>query len=253
MLSPYAKVLTNPKVGPYGKRTYRYRYPQQYRERIPKNISSYSESKYFDVEVDDFDVPANTAWAATNDIFKGTMAIPVEGSDIDNRIGRKISVYKICVRGMMNHSIEQDQADALIPPMYRLIFWMDKQTNATVTTSASLMTQPTAAESDTCFNTFQNLANLGRFRVMKDIVLEPSQTNLMQDSLAVATSSQSLQPIPFKLVVKFKKPIVVRFNSTNGGTIADVVDNSFYLSAQKQFASFSTTATCRSRVYYKDV
>lgn len=211
---------------------------------------SSSESKYFDSEVNDFAVPANTAWGATNDIVKGTMAIPVRGTDINEREGRKIAIYKIAVKGLISFAKETDEVDSLIPPLTRIILWLDTQTNATVTTSGSLMQAPTTAQSDCCFLTYQNLASLGRFRVLKDIVLEPTTVNLMTDG--TATSSQSLNTQYFKIVHKFKKPLVVNFNATNGGTIADVVDNSIYLSGERQFSDFSPTCTVQCRAYYKD-
>lgn len=222
------------------------------RQFVPRTMGPFSasESKYFDAETDDFTIPGNTAWAATNDIMKGTICLPQEGSDIDNRIGRKIAVYKIAIRGIIKQNPATDQADILANPAIRIIFWMDQQTNATATNSAQLMAAPTAAEADNVFCTFQNTANFGRFRVFRDIVLSARDVTSAPDGNN--TSSQNAVNIPFKFVVRFRKPIIVRFNGTNGGTIGDVVDNSFYLSAQKSAASFTHLVTTISRVYYKD-
>lgn len=236
----------------FGDRTPRVRYTPARRSYVPRTMGpfSVSESKYFDTETNDFALVAGTAWGATNDVIKGLIAIPVEGSDIDNRIGRKIAIYKIAIRGCINHAIAVDQADSLILPLTRLILWQDKQTNATVTTSNLLMQAPTNAQSDCMFNSFQNIANLGRFRVLKDTWVKTPFSQSGTDG--ASTTSQAAASSPFKMVIKFRKPVIVNFNATNGGTIGDVVDNSFYLTAQKNFATYDSTLTCRTRCYYKD-
>lgn len=227
--------------------------PQPIRRFVPRTRGPFSksESKYFDAEVDDFAVPANGAWAATNDVFKGTIAIPQEGSDIDNRVGRKISVYKVALRGIIRPNVVSDQADVLTEPSFRLIFWMDTQTNATVTTSASLMAAPANAEADNVFCTFQNTANFGRFRVLKDMIIYPRTSTAGTDG--ANTLSVGMSSIPFKITHKFRKLLNIKFNGTNGGTIGDIVDNSLYLSIQASNSSFAPSITCLSRVYYKDM
>ena len=126
------------------------------------------------------------------------------------------------------------------------------QTNATVTTSASLMANSNTAEVGNLFCTFQNTANFGRFRVLKDKIYVGQDITAGTDG--ASTTSQRFKDIPFKCTAKFKTPINVRFNGTNGGTIGDVVDNSFYLSIQPSNESWASgvVVTALSRVYYKD-
>lgn len=264
MYSPYAKVISNPSIGPYGKRTYRYANPRRaaqarkrYRARktvVPRTMGPFavSESKYFDSEFSAFTIGENTAaWAATNDVVKGVMVLPQEGSDIDNRIGRKISLYKLAIRGIISHGGASDQADILPNDIIRIILWMDTQTNATVTTSGSLMRTPTNATAPILFTQFQNLSNLGRFRVLKDVVVRCPPSTSGTDG--ANTTSQAITDIPFKFTIKFRKPVTIRFNSTNGGTIGDIVDNSFYLSMQaSRTGGYTTTTSGTCRSYYKD-
>ena len=56
------------------------------------------------------------------------------------------------------------------------------------------------------------------------------------------------------LFCTFQNTANFRFNGTNGGTIADIIDNSFYLSIQPSNESWASgvVVTALSRVYYKD-
>ena len=57
---------------------------------------------------------------------------------------------------------------------------------------------------------------------------------------------------PFKFNITFKKPINVRFNNTNGGTIADIVDNSLHLIALTDNDNLAPAISYYSRVDYKE-
>lgn len=226
------------------------------RRYVPRTLGplAQTESKYFDQEASATAINEGTAWVTGHDIFKGTIAIPQEGSDINARVGRRIEVYKIAIRGVINHSALQEQPDAVEPPAYRLILYQDMQTNGTVTNASALMQNSTAGTIKVLFNTMQNPANFGRFRVLKDIILPPPKTVFISDhaNATNSTGSISAEDIPFKCTYKFKKPVVVRFNATNGGTIADVVDNSFYFAIAKSNTIFVSTVSARTRCYYKD-
>lgn len=228
----------------------RYRYNTYQPRRSARSYRPAGEPKYFDQEVDDFALPGNGAWAGTNDALKGTICIPQEGSDIDDRIGRKIAVHKIAVRGVIKYNADTDQVDIVTSPAIRILLWMDQQCNGTVTTAASLMQAPQNAEADNVFCTFQNPSNFGRFRMLRDKIFFGRDNVAGTDG--ANTTSQCPGTIPFKMTVKFKKPIIVKFNSTNGGTIADIVDNAFYLSCQASGGAFTKTLTARTRVYYRD-
>lgn len=58
--------------------------------------------------------------------------------------------------------------------------------------------------------------------------------------------------VGFKFTVNFKKPVVVHFNATNGGTVADVVDNSFHIVAAADVIAYAPSLIYYSRVCYKD-
>lgn len=210
-----------------------------------------SESKYFDSETSGFAVAEETQnWAAANDVVKGVMCIPTEGTDIDNRIGRKIAIYKLAIKGVINPAILQDQADVLSAPCYRIIFWQDTQCNGTVTTSASLMQGGTAATAAVTFTAFQNPENFGRFRVLKDVVLRAGVPIASTDG--ANTTTITIPNIPFKLTHRWRIPLTIKFNAADNGNIGDIVDHAFYLSIQKSTVNYTETVTVRTRAYYKD-
>lgn len=215
----------------------------------PWNVS---ESKYFDTETSAFAVAENTTnWASTNDVIKGLICVPTEGSDIDNRVGRRISVYKIAVRGIIYATVLPDQADVVHTPDFRCILWMDTQCNATVTDSSVLMQGGTAATPLVPFTAFQNTANLGRFRVLKDKIYRGRDVTVGTDG--ASTLSEQMDDVTFKLTHKFKTPVTVRFNAANAGAIGDIVNVAFYLSIQKSGTGFAHATTVRTRAYYKDL
>jgi len=71
---------------------------------------------------------------------------------------------------------------------------------------------------------FQNTANFGRFRILKDkhtTIKVPDYSGLT--TAFVAQGNMTL----FKLSVKVNR--WVNYNATNGGTVADVIDNSYHM------------------------
>lgn len=225
---------------------------QPRRQFVPRTMGPFavSESKYFDTEVSATAIAESTNWTGT-ELSSGNIAIPQEGSDIDNRIGRKIAVYKVTIRGVIVTTPVDDIATSAIPcPATRLILFVDQQTNGAAAQGEDLMTAPTNATAAMAFSSLQNIANLGRFRVLRDITLRGGMPANIQDS--GTTVSATVNDVPFKITYRFKKPLVVRFNSTNGGTIGDVVDNSIHLIGQKSGTGFVSNISYRTRCYYKD-
>ncbi len=212
---------------------------------------AYSESKYFDSFLDASAVSESTDWVNGEDdpVTLNTLVVPVEGSDIDNRIGRKIAIYKIALRGMIITDSIAAGAVALNNPVIRIILYLDTQTNGTQSQSEELMATPGAADEALVTCTFQNLANLGRFRVLRDILVQAERT-WVQD--AAGTASQGGRDAYWRMTVKFKKPIIMRFNATSGGTVGDIVDNSFHIIANASDSDFATKISYQCRAYYKD-
>lgn len=230
----------------YKKRVRRLPMPKQ---QPAQNNFFVSESKYFDTEVSASNIAESTDWSGTS-LSAGTIALPVEGSDINQRDGRKIAIYKVCVRGVIRTTALTGSTTSVPPPASRLILFVDTQTNGAAATGQQLMTAPTTATVAAAFSSLQNANNFGRFRVLRDITLRGGAPTTGQDS--GTTNASSNADVPFKIVYRFKKPLIVRFNGTSGGTIADVIDNSIHLLGQKSGTGYDSPITYRTRIYYKD-
>ena len=128
---------------------------------------------------------------------------------------------------------------------YRFILYQDMQTNGAQAQGEDLMTAPGAASVVMVNTTFQNSANFGRFRVLKDKTFYGEQRPpAVYDGTNIEIGGAQ---IPFKMTVKFRKPVVIRFNATNGGSVADIVDNSFHLIGHNgTTVAAAVSYTCRT-------
>jgi len=222
-----------------------------------------SEMKYQDTVFGPSTITAlTTTWANTEvdpatTVSLGSAAVPtplnlcspVTGAALDNRIGRQIEVRKIKIHGHFNIAPQAAQAGADSGTKVRLVLVQDMQTNAGQMQGEDLF-GPTTANGSMQINAFQDPKNFGRFRVLKDKMFQVSDLNI-----AVTSANQVIQAskvINFKMNVNFKTPVRVRFNATNGGTVADVVDNSFHILCATVNAAYDVNLAYYCRVCYKD-
>lgn len=220
---------------------------------VPRTRGVYGqgEMKYFDSGVSAVAISETTDWAASviAPTTLLTLFCPTEGSAINQRIGRKVMVHKIKLHGLITMPVLTDQADTLCMPDIRVILVQDMQTNAAQMTGDLLMTSQSA--NAFVVNTgFQSLVNFGRFRVLKDKMFRGRDCTTSTDG--ANTCSIGTADIPFKFTINFKNPVQVRFNATNGGTVADIVDNSFHVVAHKGSTVGAHVMYYTCRVSYKE-
>jgi len=142
---------------------------------------------------------------------------------------------------------QQNQTGAEPAANIRIIVYLDKQTNSAQAQGEQVMT---AGSSDaTALLSFQNIDNFGRFQVLMDKNVILQNPNMSYDGTNIEQSGLSKT---FKFNKKFKKPIEVRFNATNGGTIADIVDNSLHVLALCDNDDLAPLISYYSRVCYKE-
>ena len=210
-----------------------------------------SERKYFDNRVSGHSV------AITNSSFAGaeadptlgginTLFAPTQGNDISNREGRSCFVFEITIKGVIEVAAQTAQSATDQQQTIRLILCMDKQTNGVQMNSEDLIESTAGAP-----GTFQftNTKNFGRFSILKDKIM-----GLGPFPIASNGAGQLYQggiSKYFKLKYIFKNPVRVNFNATNGGTVADIVDNSFHLLCGRDNADTPVNLDYQVRVAFK--
>lgn len=229
------------------------------------------EMKYFDSALTSTNLAVvTTTWVAgtmknpSTTINLGAAAVatpqclfaPTVGSALNQRIGRSVLVRKLKIRGTLEQGSRSGAIGAGTADLgtkVRLLLVQDMQTNAAQMTGAALLND--ATDATTTIDSFQNPNNFGRFRVLKDKVLNFSNPNFTVGETAAGSYNSYQQGMVkfFKFNVNFKIPVKVQFNATNGGTVADIVDNSFHIVAGVVSADNTNIAlSYYSRVAYKE-
>ena len=163
--------------------------------------------------------------------------MPTVGSALNQRIGRSVLVRKIKIHGQITAAATGTNLaswEPYLPQKVRVLLVQDTQTNAAQMTAAQLLND--AGASDTTINSYQNPNNFGRFRVLKDkdiLVQDPNFSVEYNPDDEPQTGYARTNGLirNFKFSVNFKTPVKVQFNATNGGTVLDIVDNSFHMLA----------------------
>nr|AOV86322.1 putative capsid [uncultured virus] len=196
---------------------------------VPRTRGVYAigEHKYFDQNIEVNPFPSSSSWTNTmvEDPTVKTLFAPSQGAAINQRIGREVDIHKIRINGNITMDPDSAVTAGIGAEVLRLALVIDSQTNATQMTGAQLYNN---GSTTAYWQNFQNLDNFGRFRVLKDKLIVIDDPNLGTSAVA-GTDIRNGKSRTFKWTISFKKPLRVRFNGTNGGTIADIVDNSIHL------------------------
>lgn len=224
------------------------------------------EMKYFDCELDATALAVTTtAWPAgsmmdpstTINIGDAAIATPLclfapkVSAALNGRIGRKCKMLKVKIRGLMTQPAQSAQTAVDAPTAVRFMLVQDKQTNAAQMTGAQLI-NGTALSNANTLQGFQNPNNFGRFRVLKDKIMSFGNPNTQSLSATNASFEQEGVTRPFKMSYRFRKPVEVHFNATNGGTVADIIDHSLHVVAACNSTALGIIMTYYSRVSYKE-
>jgi len=187
-----------------------------------------AENHYFDTQRESTAIQSSaTTWAGAeadpNTSAMLCLFAPVIGDDIFNRSGRRVLVKKIRITGKITVPAQTAQTAQDAAASCRLVCYQDMQTNATQATGDLVLLQGAA---NGAVNMGMNVANLGRFRVLKEkvILLNPPDYSGLTTAFVAAG-----RVYHFKMNLKIN--VFVNYNATNGGTVADIVDNSFHFLA----------------------
>jgi len=151
------------------------------------------------------------------------LANPQLGSDFNNRIGRKVVLKSVYVRGQ----VKLDWAGAgglpatagIAAQMARFILVCDMQPNGAAPAITDILVEATAESQ-------LNLNNRDRFKILSDktYVFDPV-INVQTATQAQLCYNRTIYPVK-----KFKKiDQEMVFNGVNGGSIADVTSGALYM------------------------
>lgn len=225
------------------------------------------EMKYFDCELGATTIAAcTTTWVAgtildpSTTINLGDAAVatpfclfaPKVSAALNGRVGRKVRLLKVRLNGVINVPVQTAQLTTDAATQIRVMLVLDQQTNAAAMTGAQLMND--AGTATATINSFQNPNNFGRFRVLKN-------KNMTISNLGLTGTAGAMDIIQcgytrtFKLSYTWKVPLEVNFNATNGGTVADIINNSLHVIIGSSLAgagTFAPTVAYYSRCAYKE-
>lgn len=189
------------------------------------------EKKYYDVArvATSIQALAGISWTTAtniNPITQKCLFCPTQGVDTGDRIGKKVQVCKIMIRGIISCQQQNGIAEPINNTHVRLILMLHKQCNGLEAVPSECINS-TIGTGYYAMTAFQNTSYLGKYRVLKDKVFRMPPTTLI-GTTGAGTVDITGYEIPFKLTHIFKQPITVHFQS-NFGTVADIVSNSLSL------------------------
>lgn len=221
-----------------------------------RGVYARGEMKYFDSLLTITSVTASTNWTSTeydpNTVPVAginTLFAPTQGAGISQRIGKACKVHKIKIHGELQMPAQTNQVVADAANITRIALVQDMQTNSTQCQGEQVFTAPATATAPLATEAFQNIDNFGRFKVLKDKFFTFNSPTLTWDGTNLEQSGMVKR---FSWTIKFKKPVEVRFNATNGGTIADIVDNSWHIIANTSNSDLAPFIVYQCRVCYKE-
>lgn len=172
----------------------------------------------------------------------GTLFCPTEGNDISNRYGRKVFLKKIRLDGTIRVPAQSGVSAGDNGCTIRALLVQDKQTNGASLTGDQVLS---SGYLQPMVNAYQNTANFGRFKVLKDRSWTLQNPAIANDAAATGNIIQQGLVRQFSWSCKVNE--WVNFNATNGGTVADIVDNSWHLLIGTDSTSLGATIAFKCR------
>lgn len=210
-----------------------------------------TERKYYSAEYEPTAIIAGTSWASTecDPTTVNTLFAPEEGADINERIGRKVNVNKITLRGNIRVPAQTNATAADDVSLVRLIVVLDRQTNGAQLAGENVISTPPSVNAFMSPLQFQNPNGFGRYQVLKDKYFNINHPPISYDGTNMEIGGSTRY---FKITLRFKKPIQVRFNGTAGGAVTSIIDNSFHVLAICTNNELVPYLSYVARTYYTD-
>lgn len=182
-----------------------------------------------------FDTALSDASVAADGVVQGSLNLIPQGVTESTRVGRKCVIKNLNFRLTLYRVLVDSVATALPHEQVRIMLVLDKQANGANPAITDIL------ETDD-MNSFNNLANKSRFRVLYDKVFN-------MDALAVGSNGTTVdQAARSRTVSCFKKVnLPIEFSSTTGA-ITEIRSNNLVWVTVTDTGSLTTiNGTCRVR------
>jgi len=218
------------------------------RRAVPCEEMDCSNDGYYDRTVFAyFSVPRDWSTAASP-IFN-----LVQGDDIVNRRGRSVLVKKINLRFVFRvESQASSDALAYTNPSVRYIIYIDKFPNGVASTAD--MVQLSTGSASEPVDYFRNLLYTDRFFVLEDKTFAMNPVMFAKDAVGNYQSGNCTKVVHVELPLD----VVTRYNAGNAGSVADCLENYFYVavcsgSADALRQGFNVRCYCSGRTTFQSL
>lgn len=202
-------------------------------------------------EIKSVDVPASNTAISTTASFALLNGM-VQGTTQWNRIGRRVQMKSIAIRGRIyyNQAGGAPGADYL-----RVMLIYDRQPNGAAPAIGDIIaaTDQAGTTTTTCFDGL-NMSNADRFKVLREYVLHIPSPAAIAGGANQALQVEGAEKLGFKWFVKLGG-LETHFKTGNAGTIADISTGSLYLVTfgQQAAADAQWGLTISARLRFDDL
>ena len=208
------------------------------RARRPRaRLGAVGELKFFDT------VKAAAASAVTGTLLDDSLNHVVQDTSENGRIGRKIVVSSLHIRGAWQFG--SDPTLANLDNRLRIIVFVDKQANGTAPTMADVVSTAGTVDIDS----FRNMSQISRFTVLMDRVYDITVPAIFQD--AAGTGDNPPQAHTWKFSKRLN--LVIEYDSTAAdGSIGTITSNNIAVMAICENANKAPTVAYTARIRFRD-
>lgn len=120
-----------------------------------------------------------TASAVAGVVLSSSLNVIPEGNGESQRVGRKITIKRLGIRGSWENQLATTASN--MDNRLRIVVYQDKQTNGAAATVTGILETAT-------IDSFRNLANQGRFRILFDKTIAVRNTETVNTNTTTFTS-----------------------------------------------------------------
>lgn len=211
------QALTNYRAGVQKRRKTSRPYSSSQLGYVPRNFSL-GEWKYLDTGLGTLTMNTTPVLLLLNGLAPGNSA--------SQRIGMKVAIRTLELRARVATT-----AGTGVDQTCRWLIFVDRQSNGVAPTAGDVLTGN--------LDTFRNLANRKRFKIILD----------RHFPLSASAENGSIRV--FHAYLKFRRPLLVEFNTGTAGTVADITSGAIYIMVLGNIASGTTDANMNGTVRFR--